>query len=285
MSSRCSGAVFERYPQGGGEFVLALALADNAHHDGSHIFISVEAMAHKSRQSVRAVQMHLRAMLASGWLCVTCTGGGRGRYAEYHINPAWLKGADVAPITPPPEHPRGGVNGADSAPFEDAERVQNDARKGAKRRTPYITVLTLIPPTPLAGGACPDETPGPESPHSGEFEALVAAYPRRARLDQARKAWQAIAPSPGLHAEMLRAVDAWKASEEWRREQGRYVPKLAKWLTDKRWLDAPRSAGAAAPAPAAVLPDLPPPAPIPAESRAKIAQLLARAPLRKAVPA
>lgn len=95
MSSRCTAAVFERYPAGGGEFALALALADNAHDDGTHIFPSVETMAVKSRQSVRAVQMHLRAMISKGWLLRVRSGEQGGR-VEYRFHRDWLKRADIA---------------------------------------------------------------------------------------------------------------------------------------------------------------------------------------------
>ena len=53
MSARMTGMVFDRYPGGGGEFALALALADNAHDDGTSIYPSVETLAKKSRQQLR----------------------------------------------------------------------------------------------------------------------------------------------------------------------------------------------------------------------------------------
>lgn len=255
MSARCTAAVFDRYPAGGGEFALALALADNAHQDGTHIFISIQAMAAKSRQSVRAVQMHLRGMLASGWLVVTRQGGGRGRYAEYRICPKWLNGADIAPFTPAPGNPQDGTKGADFAPFPNTERVQNDARKGAKRRTPYITERTLIPPTPLGGGASPDTNPT-ENPASAEFAAIAAEYPRRARLDLALLAWIGLAMEPGTLPDVLAGLRRWKASAEWQRDQGRWVPRLDKWLVNRRWLDAP-GVGPASPAVLPLPPALP----------------------------
>jgi len=251
MSARCTGAVFERYPAGGGEFALALALADNAHQDGSHIFVSVETMAQKSRQSVRAVQAHLRKMLDSGWLLVTRAGGGRGRYAQYHISPAWLNGAELAPFISSPMAPEKRAKGADSAGFDAAERVQNDARKGADSCTPYITERTIFPPTPPAGGGRgDDENPKPKARAPG-FDAIAAGYPRRAGIDAARRDWNALAPDALLQAEIARALQAWIHSAEWQRDSGRYVPKFGRWLRDKRWLDAPGS-GAPPPAPAPI---------------------------------
>ncbi|WP_218644157.1 helix-turn-helix domain-containing protein, partial [Burkholderia pseudomallei] len=68
MSVKVMNAVFERYPEGGGEMILALALADHSHDDGTHIYPSVEKLAAKTRQSPRAVQYQLRRMQQSGWL-------------------------------------------------------------------------------------------------------------------------------------------------------------------------------------------------------------------------
>lgn len=99
MSVRLMSAVFERYPAGAGEMLLALALADHAHDDGTHIFPSVEQLAEKTRQSVRSVQYQLRRMEESGWLILMNAGnGGRSQYREYRISPDWINGAETAPI-------------------------------------------------------------------------------------------------------------------------------------------------------------------------------------------
>lgn len=56
MSARVTGMIFEHYPNGGGEMLLALALANHAHDDGTHIFPSIAHLAAKTRQSERSVQ-------------------------------------------------------------------------------------------------------------------------------------------------------------------------------------------------------------------------------------
>lgn len=151
------GRVFERYPTGGGEFVLALALADNAHDDGTRIFPSVAQLARKTRQSERSVQYQLRAMEKSGWLVlVKAESRAHGRPREYRIDPAWLldappgaktasgevqpPGAIFAPgaaVDKPPEP------GAEIAPGEQVHRVQSFCTPpGAKLLHPnrHITI-------------------------------------------------------------------------------------------------------------------------------------------------
>lgn len=99
MSVKVMTAVFDRYPNGGGEMLLALALADHASDDGSRVFPSVKALSDKTRQSERTVQYQLRRMEESGWLILVGTGnGGRSMAREYRISLDWIKGADIAPI-------------------------------------------------------------------------------------------------------------------------------------------------------------------------------------------
>lgn len=135
MAARMTGMVFDRYPGGGGELLLALALADNSHDDGTHIFPSVATLAEKSRQSERSVQYQLRKMERIGWLEVVCEGGGRlkgyksgGRPREYRISPYWIAGGDLATdggAEEQPEIPKG----ANSAPFG---KGANQSGKGCK---------------------------------------------------------------------------------------------------------------------------------------------------------
>lgn len=244
MSSRCMAAVFERYPGAAGEFALALALADNAHDDGSHIFPSVDVMAHKSRQSVRAVQLHLSRMQATGWLIKVRGGGGRGRSTEYRINPDWLKGADIAPFVRPVDN---SGKGADIAPFS-AEKGCNPAHekgaihdtKGCNPRHPYITGRTSIGITPLppaeAGGA---DTGVENSAGHGDFASFFAAYPRKVGKVQAQEVWEKLAPDEALRKRIAEAVRAWARSPEWVRNEGQFIPKPARWLREARWDDEP----------------------------------------------
>lgn len=99
MSIKVMTAVFDRYPNGGGEMLLALALADHASDDGTRVFPSVSALAEKTRQSERTVQYQLRRMQEMGWLVLVGAGnGGRSMTSEYRISLEWIKGAEIAPF-------------------------------------------------------------------------------------------------------------------------------------------------------------------------------------------
>jgi hypothetical protein len=38
---------------------------------------------------------------------------------------------------------------------------------------------------------------------------------------------------------MLRAIEAWSRSQEWQRNDGQYIPRFTRWLSERRWQDLP----------------------------------------------
>lgn len=156
MSVEVMSAVFKRYPNGGGEMLLALALADHAHDDGTKIFPFVQHLAEKTRQSVRSVQYQLRRMEESGWLILVNAGnGGYGRPNEYRISPDWLKGAEIAPMKRVQSETEKGAN--------DNAKGAIDDKKGCNGLHPHITVkepsTTINEPSAPARDGLPDWLP------------------------------------------------------------------------------------------------------------------------------
>jgi len=78
--------------------VLALALADYAHDDGSHIFPGHENLARKALISERTVVRLLQKFVKIGWLVKVTSGNSiRGVANNYKINPNWIKGDNLTP--------------------------------------------------------------------------------------------------------------------------------------------------------------------------------------------
>lgn len=165
--------VFKRYPGGGNERLLALALADEARDDGTSVFPSVARLASKSAQSERSVQRLLHVMLASGWLqLVRKSTGRRGDCNEYRISPEWIAGAD--PIAPPavPDRrtsaKRAAATGANLTPVNEAQPVDTLSPTGdtqglsgdtqglsgdrALSPNPVLPGITRYPLTPAGAG-------------------------------------------------------------------------------------------------------------------------------------
>lgn len=129
MSIKVQTMVWDRYPGEDHELLLALKLADYCDDNGEHIFPSIETMAEKTRRSARAVQYQIKNMVKRGWLILVANAsGGRGRACEYRINPDWINGAEIAPIS-------AGSKGATDAPIgkgaTNSEKGATDDGKGA----------------------------------------------------------------------------------------------------------------------------------------------------------
>lgn len=171
MSVKVMSAVFDRYPNGGGEMVLALALADHASDDGTRVFPSVAALATKTRQSERTVQYQLRRMEEAGWLILVGAGnGGRSMHREYRISLDWICGADLADLQ----------KGAEVAPFPDALKGANGGTKGCNPR--YKRVQPVAPANnhqltinePSGGSACAHAAPTGGVEGVGQVGQVVA---------------------------------------------------------------------------------------------------------------
>ena len=83
----------------------------------------------------------------------------------------------------------------------------------------------------------------PLAPQEGEgvpliqqkFEQFWQEYPKKAAKQYALKAWNRIKPDKALFEKMLKALREQKQSEQWRRDNGKYIPNPATWLNGGYW--------------------------------------------------
>ncbi len=89
--------VFDRFPFGGNERLLALALADNADDYGEHIYPGNATLARKCVISERTVVRLIDKLIAIGWLIKVGQGNKRlGQANEYKINNKWILGDNLS---------------------------------------------------------------------------------------------------------------------------------------------------------------------------------------------
>ena len=69
------------------------------------------------------------------------------------------------------------------------------------------------------------------------FAQFWEAYPKKKAKVEAFSAWNKRCPNADLLAVILRALAHQKASPDWRKESGRYVPYPATWLNRGQWTD------------------------------------------------
>lgn len=70
-----------------------------------------------------------------------------------------------------------------------------------------------------------------------DFENFWSRYPRKAGKGKARESFQKISPDKELLVKILNAVEQQKKSEQWQKENGKYIPNPATWLNQGRWED------------------------------------------------
>ena len=69
------------------------------------------------------------------------------------------------------------------------------------------------------------------------FETFWKAYPRKVGKGAAEKIFKKIHPSGEILRKMLDAIEAQSHSDQWKRDNGQYVPNPATWLNQTRWED------------------------------------------------
>ena len=75
------------------------------------------------------------------------------------------------------------------------------------------------------------------------FNSLWNAYPKRKAKGRAEKAFLKADPDELLVARMEATIKKAKTSEDWTRENGKYIPLPATWLNDRRWEDEIENSG------------------------------------------
>lgn len=70
-----------------------------------------------------------------------------------------------------------------------------------------------------------------------QFNIFYASYPKHEGKTKALESWKKIKPDVKLFERIIKSVEARKRSENWTKENGKYIPLPATWLNQKRWED------------------------------------------------
>lgn len=82
----------------------------------------------------------------------------------------------------------------------------------------------------------------PCSPSASEsaddgFADFWEQYPKKVAKPAAEKAWRKVKPSRQLLADLMAGLGRQKASADWQKDGGRFIPHPASWLNGRRWDD------------------------------------------------
>lgn len=70
-----------------------------------------------------------------------------------------------------------------------------------------------------------------------QFDKFWQAYPRKVSKKEAQKSWKKINPSLELFEKILKALEMVKQTEQWKKDNGKFIPYPATWLNQERWND------------------------------------------------
>lgn len=70
-----------------------------------------------------------------------------------------------------------------------------------------------------------------------DFDTFWEAYPKKVGKQPAAKAWKSLNPDHEMLVVLLKAIETQKASEQWRKDGGKFIPHPATWINGKRWED------------------------------------------------
>jgi hypothetical protein len=101
--------------------------------------------------------------------------------------------------------------------------------------------LAKVPETLAPHTSDPDPDPDQGSPTRKRiaegFNRFWKIYPKKRARGDALKAWGTLKPSAELVGTILTAVEQHRLTEDWQRENGRFIPYPATWLRGRRWED------------------------------------------------
>lgn len=70
-----------------------------------------------------------------------------------------------------------------------------------------------------------------------QFGTFWKAYPRKIKKKKAYQVWMKLSPDKQLISEIMAGLENWRKSEEWKKNNGQYIPHPPTWLNDRRWED------------------------------------------------
>lgn len=115
----------------------------------------------------------------------------------------------------------------------DLKAIQKRHRSDTINKNEKNEKNTPLPPNVTNGDNCQQETK-----YKGEFfEQFWAIYPRKVGKQKCRQIWKRLKPSAELVEQIIKAVQAYKRTDQWKEDNGKYIPHPATWLHQGRWED------------------------------------------------
>lgn len=161
----------------------------------------------------RTIRRMLADLQENGYIRIEDGNGGRGRRRIY---------AGINPLSPAAPNP-------DKNVLEPGQKCPGNPDKNVRRNNKYINQENNPPKAPQGAGA--------DIWDKAAWDRFWAIYPRKVDKAKAIRAWNKLKADRKLMQIMSAALKAQRASEEWRRDNGRAIPYPSTWLNNRRWED------------------------------------------------
>lgn len=86
-------------------------------------------------------------------------------------------------------------------------------------------------------GQIEGQNTGQKEEWEGQFEEFYKAYPKKVKKQDVKKWFKKNKPSNELFSSMLNRLEQFRASDDWQKDGGQYIPYPTTWLNQKRWED------------------------------------------------
>lgn len=140
------------------------------------------------------------------------------------------------------------VEGRDYLQVIDFDEHQPGLRKRTASKIPAPVNFTEIPELPAQSKRREEKGREEKQEHTARearFERFWECYPRKVGKDAARQAFYKLAPDNDFTDRLIVAVIAHKASTQWTKDGGEFIPHPRTWLKQGRWKDELHPASAA----------------------------------------
>lgn len=82
-----------------------------------------------------------------------------------------------------------------------------------------------------------EENTAPPTGDALLFPEFWSAYPKKVNKKDAQKAWMKAMKAKVTFKEIMVGLEKWKASSQWNKDGGEFIPHAATWLNKEKWND------------------------------------------------
>ena len=124
-----------------------------------------------------------------------------------------------------------------SKPEANESKMDDASSEGEKEKEKEIEKEIEIEHECVKGSPAESKPTAPGS----AFTSFFDKYPNKINREDAWTAWKSLNPDSGNVQSIMGGLEAWRRSDRWTEDGGRYIPSAAKWLRDRRWEITPPS--------------------------------------------